>query len=124
MESEDLVLELLIAAIIIVESGGNDQAIGTDGLSFGPMQITDICREDVNRIAGTHYTREDCFNRAKSIEMFKIYVGHYATRSRLDRTPKQEDMARIWNKGPNGYQEVASIKYWKKVQLELIKKSS
>lgn len=118
-QPEDLMLECLIAAIIMVESGGNDKAVGFDGKSYGPMQITDICREDVNRIAGTKYTREDCFNRQKSIEMFNIYVKNYATKKAVDRGVTQQDVARIWNGGPSGWHKECTVKYWEKVKTAL-----
>ena len=78
-------LTVLIAALIMVESSGNDRAVGADGKSYGPLQITDICREDVNRFAGASYTREDCYDRAKSIEMFKFYIGRMRTRTGTPR---------------------------------------
>lgn len=111
----------LIAALIVVESQGNDQAVGADRKSYGPLQITDVCREDVNRIARTNYTREDCFDRDKSIEMFHVYIAHYCTRARLGRDPRWEDVARIWNGGPDGWKESATLAYWEKVRKELHK---
>lgn len=109
----------LIAALIMVESAGNDHAVGKDGKSFGPLQITDICREDVNRIAGTHFTREDCFNRVTSAVMLHIYLDHYCTRKRIGRWPTWEDAARIWNGGPDGWRENCTLAYWRKVECEM-----
>lgn len=116
-------LAALIAALIMVESGGDNLAIGKDGKSYGPMQITDICREDVNRIAHTHYTREDCFDRDKSVEMFHVYIAHYCTPARLGRDPRWEDVARIWNGGLDGWKEPETGPYWQKVRKELEKQT-
>lgn len=109
----------LIAALIMVESSGKDAAIGADGKSFGPLQITDICREDVNRIAGTCYTRSDCFDRAASSAMFALYIAHYCTANRLGRAPTWQDAARIWNGGPDGWRQPCTLNYWRKVETEL-----
>lgn len=116
-------LGLLIAALIMVESSGNDSAIGDDGRSVGPLGITEICRADVNRFTKGHpyYTREDCFNRDKAVEMFHVYISHYCTRKRLGRDPQWQDVARIWNGGPDGWKESATLAYWEKVRKELHK---
>lgn len=113
----------LIAAIIAVESGGNDQAIGKkNGVAheFGSMQITRVAVDDVNRIAGMKiYTYSDTFDRRKSVAMARIYLQQYATKERLGREPDIEDMARIWNGGPNGYKKPQTRDYWRKVTLAM-----
>lgn len=122
-EKDMNVLGPLIAALIMVESSGNDVAIGGDGKSFGPLQITDVCREDVNRIIGLpsipKYTRRDCFDRQSSIAMFEVYIGHYCTAARLGHEPTWQDAARIWNGGPDDWRKPSTISYWAKVQAEI-----
>ena len=77
---------------------------------------------NVNRIAGTAYTRGDFFNRQKSIEMFRIYIGHYATFDRLGGVePTDEDRSRTWNGGPNGWHRDSTLGYWERVKRELAK---
>ena len=112
-------LGALIMAIMMVESSGNDQAVGSDGLSYGPLQITDVCREDVNRIAGTHYTRQDCFDPSKAKEMFSIYIAYYCASERLGHEPQWEDVARVWNGGPTGWSKPATLAFWAKVRTTL-----
>jgi len=80
-----------------------DRAAGWDKLSFGRYQITDGYREDVNRIAGTTYTREDCFNPETSRKMMEIYLGHYATEGRLGHVPHYWEIGLIHHHGPNGW---------------------
>ena len=116
----------LLIAIMSVETGGHpdpDHAVGADYLSFGALQITDICREDINRICDTAFTREHCASRQASIAMFKLYIYHYATAERLGHPPTDEDRARIWNGGPTGWHKQATIPYWHKVQRALAERS-
>ena len=109
----------LIAALISVESAGNDQAIrhNANGTAeYGCLQIAKRTVDDVNRIVGMNvYTYTDTFDRSKSIAMAKIYLGHYATERRLGHKPDEEDYARIWNGGPNGYKKPSTLAYWGKV---------
>ena len=109
----------LIAAIIMVESGGNTYAVGDNGRAFGSMQIHQCVIDDVNRVYNTHYVHEDAFNEHKARDMFIKYIHMYATHRRLGREPTYEDMARIWNGGPNGYRKESTIKYWEKVKERL-----
>lgn len=111
----------IIMALIAVESGGNNQAIGRNAagqpVEYGCLQITKACVEDVNRILGAEIYSfpKDCLDRGKSVEMLKIYLGHYATKERLGREPDIQDLARIWNGGPDGYKEPETKDYWRKV---------
>ena len=69
--------QIFIEALIQVESGGNDYAVGRheDG---GALQLTKIAIIDCNRILGVdYYTLEDRFNREKSIEIFNVLQNHY-----------------------------------------------
>ena len=107
--------ERLIAAIIAVESGGADDARDAAG-AVGCMQIHPVVVDDVNRRCGTRYAYADRYSRAKSREIFHLYMGLYATRKRLGRRVTDEDRARIWNGGPNGYAKKSTAKYWAKVR--------
>jgi len=108
----------LILAIIQVESGGNMMAVGDNGKAYGCMQIHAIYVEDVNRIWGTNFKHDDAFDKVAAMEMFLIYTGHYAVKmeDKLDRKATFEDLARIHNGGPNGWQKESTKKYWAKVQ--------
>lgn len=110
-------MNTLIAALIAVESGGNDLAIGDGGRAVGALQIHAAVVRDVNRIAGTHYTHGSMTNRAAAVEVCRIYLAHWATEARLGHAPTDEDRARIWNGGPNGYAKESTKRYWKKVSI-------
>ncbi len=116
--------DALITALIQVESSGNDRAVGDKHLkqkAYGPLQIRQPVCDDINRRYGTSYKAQDCLgNRELSIKLCKQYIGMYATSKRLGHTPSNEDMARIWNGGPNGFRKVSTEKYWEKVRTVLM----
>ena len=110
----------LVEALITVESNGNDSAIGDEGRAVGCLQIWKITVDDCNRILKSNrFSYKDRLDRKKSIEMFRIYTGHYAVRRRLGKSATKESIARIWNGGPNGFKKPATIKYWTKVRILL-----
>lgn len=113
----------LIAALIQVESRGNDNAIGDRGkkeMAYGCLQIRKPCIDDVNKRCGTKYEAKDCLgNRALSIWVCTNYLRIYGTPDRLGRTPTNEDLARIWNGGPGGWKSKYTNVYWTQVQKHL-----
>lgn len=111
-------LEILLAAMIAVESGGDDTAIGDNGRSIGALQIGRQCVIDVNRVYGSTYRwPEDCYNRAKSVEICTKYLTHYC-----GNRASNEVYARTWNGGPRGARLVATVKYWDSVRSHLLAK--
>lgn len=117
----------LIAAMIQVESNGNDNAVGDTELSqpaYGCLQIRQPACDDVNRRHKTAYQATYCLgNRALSIEICKKYLAMWATEKRIGRRVTDEDLARIWNGGPNGYKKESTVKYWEKIQAVLNKQT-
>ncbi|MEK7610618.1 MAG: transglycosylase SLT domain-containing protein [Patescibacteria group bacterium] len=113
----------LIMALVQVESGGNDWAIGDQHLvqkAYGCLQIRQPCADDVNRRYGTRYRAEDCLgNPELSREICQKYLALYATRARLGREPTDQDRARIWNGGPDGWKKKSTVGYWKKVSKKM-----
>ena len=114
-------IEPLIDALIMVESLGNDSAIGDVHMgepSVGVLQIRPIMVREVNRIlklkrSGYKFKRKDRFSREKSIEMFMIwYEFHH-------KDSDYEKISRSWNGGPKGHRNNRTLHYWKKVQQEL-----
>lgn len=71
-------LDLFIEAIIYVESRGDINAIGTNN-DTGVLQITPIYVAEANQIIGVkgHYTINDCFDKNKSIEIFKVVNSYH-----------------------------------------------
>lgn len=114
-------IDHLIEAMIMVESGGNDSAVGDTHLgepSIGVLQIRPIMVREVNRLlkkmgSDEKYKLKDRFNRDKSIEMFKVWYTYYHEDSEF------EAIARSWNGGPKGPHNSRTIHYWNKVQSQL-----
>lgn len=113
--SQEAVAHSLIDVLILIESSdsdhpkGNDYAVGDKNLpdhAYGCLQIRKPCVDDVNRAYGTRYKALDCLgNRALSIEICQKYIDLYGK----DKTDEQK--ARIWNGGPNGYKKASTLVY-------------
>ena len=103
----------LISALIIVESSGNDMAIGDNGRAIGPLQIHRGVVLDVNRFTGSNYRHQDMTNRAQARAVCEAYLKHYG------KGCTTEQLARRWNGGPTGDRKVATEAYWEKVKKHL-----
>ena len=103
----------LISALIIVESSGNDLAIGDGGKAIGPLQIHKAVILDVNRITGSSYRHQDMTNRAQARAVCEAYLRHYG------KGASTEQLARRWNGGPRGDTKTATEAYWAKVKKHL-----
>jgi len=103
----------LITALIIVESSGNDQAIGDNGRAIGPLQIHRGVVQDVNRFTGNHYRHQDMTNRVAARAVCEAYLTHYG------KNCTTEQLARRWNGGPAGDRKSATEAYWAKVKKQL-----
>lgn len=103
----------LITALIIVESSGNDMAIGDNGKAIGPLQIHKAVVLDVNRFTGSHYRWESMTNRAQARAVCEAYLKHYG------KGCTTEQLARRWNGGPSGDKKQATQAYWNKVSKHI-----
>ena len=103
----------LISALIIVESSGNDLAIGDNGRAIGPLQIHRGVVLDVNRITGSNYQWQQMTNRVQARAVCEAYLKHYG------RGKTTEQQARIWNGGPTGDRKPVTLAYWRRVQRNL-----
>jgi hypothetical protein len=104
----------LISALIIVESSGNDRAIGDQGRAIGCLQIHKAVVADVNKFTGSHYRHQDMTNRAQARAVCEAYLKHYG------KGCSTEQLARKWNGGgPAGDRKSATEAYWAKVKKHL-----
>lgn len=103
----------LIEALIAVESGGQDMAIGDGNKARGALQIHRAVVEDVNRFNGTRYTHNQMTNRVAARKVCDLYLQRYAKGS------SNEEAARIWNGGPTGPSKAATKRYWARVNREI-----
>lgn len=102
-------LALVIAAMILVESGGNDRAVNSLG-AVGPLQIRQAYVTDVNKISGRRYKHEDAFDRTKAVQMLVWYWSVYA------RDMYLEDMPRVHYRGPKAVDNTETRRYVAKVR--------
>lgn len=105
----------LVDALILVESGGDDMAIGDRTLThkaYGCLQIRQPYMDDVNRKMGTNHKAEECLgNRELSIQTFKDYMDIY------EPYGGDEERARCHNAGPGWRRNRAlTDSYWQKVR--------
>jgi hypothetical protein len=110
---------VLLAALIAVESSGDPNAIGDNGLAYGCLQLHAAYVQDAAQFAGENWTHEDAFNPETAKQIVRAYMARYAIERRLGRSPTYEDIARIHNGGPNGFKKAATDGYWLKVKKEL-----
>ena len=109
----------LLVALVLVESGGvPNPPRGDGGRAIGPLQIHRIAVEDANRIIGhRRYRWEDCQHLEVSLEVAVVLLTHYG--DRLPHPATERDLARIWNGGPDGWRQPATLSYWVKVKRHL-----
>jgi len=110
---------ILLAALVAVESSGDPDAIGDNGLAFGCLQLHAAYVQDAAEWAGEDWEHEDAFNPATAERIVRAYMARYATEKRLGREPTYQDIARIHNGGPNGFKKAATDGYWIKVKKKL-----
>jgi len=116
-----MISALFLAALIQVESGGNDLAIGDHQQALGCLQIHREVVLDVNRLTGRSYKHVDAFDRDKAIRIATVYLQHYG--AQLGHEPTLEDYARIWNGGPHGWRNPHTVAYWHRVHAQLLRLS-
>lgn len=105
----------LLTAIEQVESGGDAYAVSKCGKAVGILQITQPCLSDVNRRYGLKWRLRQMRDPHLSRLVFHRYLELYATEERLGRSVTDEDRARIWNGGPDGWKEPETRGYWSRV---------
>lgn len=108
---------LAIALYLIPQAEGFHGIDGDGGKSVGPFQISQAYLDDVNRISGINYTREDCYHYAYAKKITEIYLRHYCTKERLGHEPSARDYCRIHNGGPDGWKEQCTLAYWYKCRI-------
>lgn len=100
---------------MVESSGRTGPILGDGGAALGPLQIHRACWQDAN-LPGKY---EDCADLEYSKRVFRAYMSRYATSRRIGRAVTDEDRARIWNGGPQGYKKFTTITYWNKVKGHL-----
>jgi len=112
--------DALLDALIQVESGGRDDAVGDNGNAIGCLQIWKPYWIDATERSGIRGSYKDCYSRAYAKRIVDAYMRRYAKGAWTN--PKKfdaEKCARIHNGGPKGYKKKATLKYWAKVKRSM-----
>ena len=89
------------------ESSNNPKAFNEKEGAIGIVQIRKIALQDANRILGKEtYKEADCWDIAKSYEIFKTLQDHY------NPSWDYETAAKLWNGGPKWAKKEGVKKYW------------
>jgi len=113
---------LVMDAIIQVESKGNPKAHNKNGDCAGILQITPGLVKQCNiwlkaKKSKKRYTLSDRYNVKKSKEMFVMVQKHY------NKSNNVEKAIRVWNGGP-GYTLEGTNGYYRKVMKYYNKKGA
>lgn len=84
-------MDRLVSAFIWVESRGNDQAVGDNGMAVGCLQFWPVMVREANRLGRTSYTDNDRYDRSKSIAMFKTIMAHHKVKT-------VREAVKVWNR--------------------------
>ena len=115
-------LDDILDAIEWVESKGDANAIGDNGRAIGAYQIHSCFVEDASsaRMYDWHrFEDKDRLDKEKCREMIRCYMSKYATYGRLGRNPTSEDIVRIFNGGPQGWERESTLPYWERVKARM-----
>jgi len=120
----------IIAILVMVETGTTCQCdndthcycMGDNNLAAGQLQIHKAYLQDANEHLGTSYVwPDDCYDRAKSVEIVRGYMSRYLTPERLGRAVLVRDIARSHVGGLNGYKKDCTLSYWNTFKSHLPK---
>jgi hypothetical protein len=121
MTSLALILKVL-AAIAVVESNTNDQAVGALG-ERGRYQMTQQALTEVNEVTDAHFVHRQLSDpavaRSAAVE-YMLIVSLNMPRN----VNKAEWLARCWNGGPTGYYKRSTAAYWLKVKAEMTRQEA
>ena len=110
---------ILLAALIAVESSGDPNAIGDNGLAYGCLQLHAAYVQDAAQFAGKTWRHEDAFDPETAIKIFQAYMERYCGDSRRPKGMSREEfIARTHNGGPRGAYKDSTLPYWEKVKKE------
>ncbi len=109
---KELDVEHLIVALMMQESGGEGEdapyTIGDNGRAYGCLQVHQLTLTDVNQKLDTDHELEDLLgNIDLSKEVCRVYLAIYA-----DDDPTYEELARLWNGGPEWREKPHTKAYW------------
>ena len=107
-----------INAIGHIETLNTDSLIGDSGRAFGRYQIHDVCVTGSGLKDLLNYQHKDMFDSVKAERVFWAVMGIncHVYAQKYGKYPNYGELARMWNGGPNGYQNEATLNYLKKFE--------
>ena len=113
-------LRPFLDALIQVESGGDNNAVGDKGKALGCLQIWAVYHADaVEYVPALGGSYDDVKQRVYAERVVVAYLLRYARMAVAERA--YEILARIHNGGPRGASKKATEPYWTKVRKEMTK---
>ena len=105
-----------IHAIGELETLNNDSLVGDGGRAFGRYQIHSCAVTGSGLEKALGYQHKDMKDSVKAEHVFWAIMGinSYVYAQKYGQYPSYEDLARMWNGGPNGYKMEATLNYLKK----------
>jgi len=107
-----------INAIGEIETQNTDSLIGDSGRAFGRYQIHDVCVTASGLKNLLNYEHKDMFDSVKAERVFWAVMGIncHVYAQKYGKYPDYSDLVRMWNGGPLGYQNEATLNYLKKFE--------
>lgn len=104
-------LAMVLAAVIMVESSGNLEAVNEAEQAYGATQIRQLALDDLNQYYGTSYLLQDFLGNEQLARWAFI---HYP---RLYGAKTPEECCRAWNSGSKWREKYhLTDGYWQKVR--------
>lgn len=115
------------AAMCMAESGDDPTKINEEEGAWGVAQIRQVMVDECNRIIALDgditpllrpFEHSDAFEVKDSFMMFCIHSWHHGREYKEDicREPTIETIVRMWNGGPDGWNESSTLHHWGKVK--------
>ena len=123
MHLRRLKLRKLFDAIRLVESKGNNWAIGDKGKARGPYQITHSYWKDAARQGKVNWDFSTYVWDPKYSEQIMLWYWRRYCPDALDAfylTENAETLIRVHNGGPNGQDKPKTLRYWQNVRAVMI----
>ncbi|MFA5670627.1 MAG: hypothetical protein WCY37_03520 [Candidatus Dojkabacteria bacterium] len=109
-------ISLLLTVIMMVESGGDVNAVGDNGKALGPFQIHEAFWTDACDFGGVDWDYRTC---AHDLEKSRQVVLWYWQRYVPEKEWSYERLARVHVGGPQGHLKECTLPYWNKIKDRL-----
>lgn len=115
-------IDNLIIALIIQEGASCDSDHwDVNGRAVGCLQIHEGILIDLKNMCNKTYNMEDMKSFVLSIQACREWLELWGKKyqKKVGKEADYEQLARMWNGGPNGYKKDATLKYWQGVKSKI-----